>query len=174
MAERLSYRESFERAAKTEALEGSPKPDISVRPRHDDENPGPYYFKTLVADSNLGGFTLYGLLIGRSEVRNVRFVGADLHLSTFCWNDFFDCDFSEADLSQSDLRASNFTSCKFRSANLEGCDLRHATFKSCDFEGAKMSGALLTHQQKPTLKLTAEQQKSIPWKLSAGSEPEGG
>jgi uncharacterized protein YjbI with pentapeptide repeats len=139
MAERLSYQESFERAAKSEALDGVPKPDVSARPRHDDDNPGPNYFKTMVADSDLSGFTLYGLYIGCSEVRNVRFVGADLHLSTLCWNDFFDCDFSGADLSQSDLRASNFTSCKFRSASLEGCDLRQSTFESCDYQGAKMA-----------------------------------
>ena len=147
---------------------------MSTRPRHDDDNPGPHDFRALVADSDLSGFTLYGQFIGLSEVRNVRFVGADLYLSPFCWNDFFDCDFSGADLSQSDLWASNFTSCKFRSADLEGCDLRQSIFESCDFQGAKIAPALLTHRQRPTLKLTPEQRKSIPWKLSAGSVPEGG
>jgi uncharacterized protein YjbI with pentapeptide repeats len=117
---------------------------------------------------------LYGLFIGRSELQEVQFRGTDLHLSTFCWNDFIECDFSEANLERSDLRASLFTSCSFRNASLEGSDLRRATFEACDFQGAKMSGAILTRGQRSQLRLTPDQRKVVRWNFLSGKAPEGG
>jgi uncharacterized protein YjbI with pentapeptide repeats len=117
---------------------------------------------------------LYGLYIARSELRQVLFRGTDLHLSTFCWNEFIECDFSEADLSQSDVRASLFRSCTFRNANLEGCDFRQSMFEASDFEGARMSGAILTYGQEPGLNLSPEQRRAIRWTSGAGREEEAG
>jgi uncharacterized protein YjbI with pentapeptide repeats len=171
---RLNYQESFLRARSACDLTGRPKPEAVVRPRHDDEDLGPSIFKYRLEDCDLGQLTLYGLFIGRSELRKVQFRGTDLHLSTFCWNDFIGCDFSEADLSQSDLRASTFDACSFRDANLEGCDFRQSMFDACLFEGARMSGAVLTFGQEPGLNLSPEQRKSIRWTSGAGREAEGG
>jgi len=172
--ERLSYPESYRRAKNTFELFGNPKPEISARPRHDDDDPGPSILRYRLVDCDLSHLTLYGLFIGRSELRKVTFRDTDMHLSTFCWNDFVECDFTEANLQGSDLRSSIFTSCIFRNTNLEGCDLRHSTFEKCVFQESKMSGAILTHGQRPTLKLSRDQRKGVRWKFLSGALPEGG
>lgn len=171
---RLNYADSVRRAVAGFGLYGDPTPNIARRPRQDDQKPGPSIWKGGLEDSDLSSLTLYGLFIGRSELRSVVQRDADRQLSAFCGNAFIECDFSEADLRPSDLRASVFTSCSLRGAMLDGGDLRRSTFEGCDFSGTRMAGAVLTSRQGAGLTRSAEQRKAIRWALGEGPEPEGG
>lgn len=170
---RLGYQDSFDRAKKSQSLLGSPRPDVTERPRHDDVQPGPSFFKAELIKTDLSELTLPGLFIGRSDLRGVNLSASDLRLSTLCWNEFILCDFRGATLLKSDLRASNFDRCTFKDAVLDGCDLRHATFEACDFSGASMKGALLTNGQRKKLPLTQDQVDVIDWVQLGGAFPDG-
>jgi uncharacterized protein YjbI with pentapeptide repeats len=119
------------------------------RPQFDDDALGVQFFRTLVADSDLSNLTLPGTFFGRSEIVRSSFRNCDLRLSTMCWNDFVDVDFSEACLADCDLRASGFERCRFTNADV--------------------SRALLGRNQ--SIDLSDEQRGTVVW---CDDEPPGG
>lgn len=169
----LGYAESFELLRRVVGLEGRPNPAPKRRPRSGDREIGPSFFRTSVADLELPRITLPGTYVGRSELRRVSLVGSDLHLSTFNWSDFIDCDFSASDLSQSDLRACTFERCRFVGANLSACDLRGSAFDDCDFTDAALNDAHALSGQRAGLPLSASQAAKVRW-TEEYEEPEGG
>lgn len=180
---RASYDSSFATLQDRVEIIGSPRPDVSRVPRHDDEEPGPSIFRLRLEDVGLTDLTLPGLYIARSELRRVSFRNSDLHLSGFNWSDFLDCDFTAADLSRSDLRACRFTRCMFRAPSLALADLRGSTFSSCSFDEADMHGTILFGRRRwlgvlkighdhHSLPLSAQQRAHVSW--SAESEMPGG
>lgn len=170
---RSAYDDSF---ARFESItgDGRPRPSVENRPRHDDEDPGPSLFRTLVQNCALERMALPGLFVGRTKLIGVSFTGSDLHLSTMCWNDFSRCWFDRCSLTDSDLRASHFVDCDFRRADLTRCDLRHSTFERCRFDGAVLTDATATGDQRASLDLSAEQEHSVGWQERPGSVPDGG
>lgn len=171
---RKPYAESLQEARSALGWEGSPAPEPRRRPRHDDDPYGPSLFKTEVADAALESLTLPGTFIGRSELRKVSLRNCDLHLATWCWNDFIDCDWSGSDLTDSDLRASVFSGCRFTNARLRGCDFRRSGFENCDFGGADLDGAVATRDQAASLNLSKEQSAKLRRTDDTGEEPAGG
>jgi uncharacterized protein YjbI with pentapeptide repeats len=172
--ERKPHVQSLKEAAEKLGVTGEPNPTPERRPRYDDEQSRPSLFKTEVADAVLENLTLPGFFIGRSGLFRVTLRNCDLHLSTWCWNDFVDCDFSGSDLSDSDLRAAIFHQCRFAGAKLRGCDFRRSGFGNCDFTGADLDGALATRDQADSLKLTPQQSAQVKWTDDPGPEPDGG
>jgi uncharacterized protein YjbI with pentapeptide repeats len=119
------------------------------RPQFDDDALGVQFFRTLVSDADLSNLTMPCTFFGRSEIVRCSFHNCDLRLSTMCWNDFVDVDFSDACLVDCDLRASTFAGCRFTNA-----DLTHA---------------LLGRDQ--SIDLSNDQRTSIVW---CDDEPGGG
>ena len=145
------------------------------RPSCDDDGAfGVRVFRTMVKDKILENLTLPRTFFGRSEIRNVSFMGTDLSESTLCWNDFVWVDFTNSDLSRSDLRAAVFDSVKFSGANLSQTDLRGSDFKDCDFSNANLQGAKLTRIQGVRLHLSRRQLGEADWQDLDGEEPGGG
>jgi uncharacterized protein YjbI with pentapeptide repeats len=171
---RLSYAESFARLAELAGADGRPRPDVTARPRHDDDDYGPSLFRTLVEDCALQRLTIPGLFIGRSELRRVDLSHSDLRLGNFAWNDFTTCWFTRADLTDSDLRGSQFVDCDFSSAILAGSDFRHSSFSGCRFRTADTTGIRVPERLRPELKLSPEQVRSAIWVVDEGPEPPGG
>jgi BTB/POZ domain-containing protein KCTD9 len=144
------------------------------RPRHDDDELGVSFFRTLVADDDLSNLTLPRTFFGRSEIRRIGFRGSDLSESTLCWNDFIAVDFTECRMADADLRASTFESVRFVDADLRNVDLRRSTLDNCDITGADLRGAKLTRSQVRGLALSQHQIESIAWCDEDGDEPGGG
>jgi uncharacterized protein YjbI with pentapeptide repeats len=144
------------------------------RPNYDDEQLGVEFFRTRVADEVFENLTLPRTFFGRSEIKDVSFVGTDLSESTLCWNDFIRVNFSNCDLSRSDLRGAIFQKVNFSEANLSAADMRRSDFSSCDFSHAAFCGTKLTKRQAKRLHLSDEQLQEIEWQDSDGEEPEGG
>lgn len=168
------YDTSFARFIRIARGDGQAKPEVTVRPRHDEAVRGPSLFRTMLESCALERLTLPGLFIGRSEVTGVSFSGSDVHLSTLCWSNFEDCSFDGCDLTDSDLRASYFVRCSFAGADLTRCDLRHSTFRDCDFSNASLDGAFATTKQRVALALTDAQVAVVAWQDAPGPEPLGG
>jgi uncharacterized protein YjbI with pentapeptide repeats len=119
------------------------------RPQVDDDALGLQFFRTLVADVDLSKLTMPGTFFGRSEIARCSFRDSDLRMSTMCWNDFVQVDFSDACLAD--------------------CDLRGSTFEGCRFANANLTRALLGHDQ--SLDLSNAQRASVMW---SDEEPPGG
>lgn len=172
---RLSYEESCRRLQPTFVDEGTVPTLPKQRPRHDDEERGINFFRTLVGDSyDASNLTLPRTYFGRSEINTASFRNTDLSESTLCWNDFTDVDFTDACLANSDLRASCFERVRFVRSDLRHADMRRSTFSKCAFDDAEMDGAILTREQGRRLKLSNTQKAVIAWTGDEGSEPEGG
>lgn len=170
---RSSYDESLARFTAITGHDARAKPEVTARPKYDDDDPGPSLFRTLLEDCSLERMTLPGLFVGRSELERVSFTASDLHLSTMCWNDFARCWFDKCDLTDSDLRSSRFTNCDFRKADMTRCDLRHSTFEACRFDGAILAGATASEDQREALGLSNQQLREVSWK-APGTLPDGG
>lgn len=172
---RLTYEDSCRELQKMGLLDAGEIPPLLQRPpRHDDEELGVEFFRTLMADAKLEHLTLPWTFFGRSEIRAASFHNTDLSGAVANWNDFIEVDFGEANLSGADLRANLFERVRFTGASLEGADLRYCGFKKCDFTGADMTGVKLTHKAGTALKLSQEQKCAIDWQDEEGEEPEGG
>ena len=163
---------------------GDALPDVTERPRHDDEILGPTIFRMRAADVSLASLTLTGLYVGRSELRRVSFQDTELRLAVFNWSDIVECDFRRADLSDADFRACRFVRCDFGDATLVRTDLRGSTFEDCSFDGANFTGAQLYRRpgllgviklgfDQRSLPLSAEQRRVAEWCAEA-PEPAGG
>ncbi len=164
---RLSYEESFALMKERVDIMGEPRSAVGRPPRHDDEEMGPTIFRTMVEDVALDDLTLPGLYVGHSEITNVSWQRADLHLSTFNWSDVVACNFRGSDLSGADLRACRFERCDFKDANLGGADLRGSTFEACSFENAILRGAKFKSTDQRELRLSREQSVEVIWSVEA-------
>jgi uncharacterized protein YjbI with pentapeptide repeats len=171
---RRSYEASFSAIVDLAGADGRPVPQVTQRPRHDDDDYGPSLFRTQVSECNLERLTLPGLFVGRSLLTKVSFSGSLLRMSTLCWCDFVRCWFDRCDLRESDLRASDFRTCDFRSANLAGCDVRHAVFDNCRFDKADVAGLVASEDQRTGLRFTAAQAAVVSWVPEPGEPPPGG
>ena len=172
--DRKTYEESFLHAQNVIGLEGESRPNPTQRPKHNENPCGPSFFRAGSDDSDLSNLTLPGFFICRSELNGANLVNSDFHLSTWCWNDFNDCDFSGCDFTDSDFRASQFDGCNFTNAILKGCDLRQTDFCKCDFSSADLSGAKITRDQVSNLNLTPAQVQQFAFAEDDGPQPEGG
>lgn len=172
---RLSYEDSCRALQEKQIIEPGDIPPLpQQRPRHDDEELGVSFFRTLLADSKMQDLTLPRTFFGRSEIRATSFRNTDLSESTANWNDFIDVDFSAADMSRSDFRGCAFERASFSGAKLAGVDFRHCGFTDCDFTNADVTGAKFTEQAGTLLRLSSEQRRMIDWQTSDGEEPDGG
>ena len=172
---RLSYEDSC-RALQTQGIigPGDIPPLPQQPPRHDDEELGVEFFRTMLADAKIEHLTLPRTFFGRSEIRDTSFQDTDLSESTANWNDFIDVDFSAADLSRSDFRACAFERIRFGGAKLVNADFRCCSFTDCDFAGADLSGTKITKEAGASLQLSPDQRRVIDWQIDDGEEPEGG
>lgn len=172
---RLSYEDSCRALQEKQIIETGDIPPLPQQPpRHDDEELGVSFFRTLLADSKMQDLTLPRTFFGRSEIRATSFRNTDLSESTANWNDFIDVDFSAADMSHSDFRGCAFERASFSGAKLAGVDFRHCGFTACDFTNADVTGAKFTVQAGTPLRLSSEQRRMIDWQTSDGEEPDGG
>ena len=172
---RLSYEDSCRALQDQEIIEPGDIPPLpQPPPRHDDEELGVSFFRTMLADSKIEHMTKPRTFFGRSEIRDTSFQDTDLSESTANGNDFIDVDFSAADLSRSDFRACVFERIRFNGARLVGADFRHCGFTDCDFTGADLTGAKFTKDTGASLQLSSEQRQVIDWQADNGEEPEGG
>jgi uncharacterized protein YjbI with pentapeptide repeats len=119
------------------------------RPQYDDEKLGIAFFRTQLAGADLSGLTLPGLFFGRSEITRCTFRNSDLRMSTMCWNDFVDVDFTDACLAD--------------------CDLRATSFERSRFTNADLTRALVGRDQ--SIELSEEQRRTVVW---SDDEPTGG
>lgn len=172
---KLSYEESCRVLQQRGLLEPGHIPPLLQRPpRHDDEELGVQFFRTMLAKARLEHLMLPWTFFGRSEIRASSFRGSDLSGSVANWNDFIDVDFREVNLSGADLRANLFERSRFTGASLAGADFRCCGFKLCDFSGADLTDAKLTRKAGAALKLSPDQQCVIDWQDEEGEEPAGG
>jgi uncharacterized protein YjbI with pentapeptide repeats len=172
---RLSYEDSCRVLRQQGFLESDDIPPLPQgRSRHDDEELGVSFFRTMLADAKLEHLTLPRTFFGRSEIRATSFRDSDLSESTANWNDFIDVDFRGANLSRSDFRACLFERVRFARVNLAGVDFRYCGFKRCDFLDADLTDAKLTQKTGRALCLSDEQQGVIDWQAEDGDEPDGG
>jgi uncharacterized protein YjbI with pentapeptide repeats len=175
MPQRLSYADSCRELQRLQVIDEGDIPPLPHRaPRHDDEELGVSFFRTLLADAKLENLTLPRTYFGRSEIRAMSFQNTDLSESTANWNDFIGVDFSAADLSRSDFRACLLERVRFTEACLADVDFRYCGFKQCDFTNAEMSGTKLTRKSGAALRLSSDQQQVIDWQAEDGAEPDGG
>ena len=181
---RPQYAESIAILKERLDIIGDALPEVTERPRHDDEILGPTIFRMSAADVSLASLTLTGLYVARTELRRVAFHETELRLAVFNWSDIVECDFRRADLSDADFRACRFVRCSFRDATLMRADLRGSTFDECSFEGANFTGAQLYRRpgllgviplgfDQRSLPLSAEQRRVAEWCAEA-PEPAGG
>lgn len=162
---------------------GAALPEVTRVPRPDDDPFGPSIFRMGVDDADLSGLCLPGLYVSRSELSRVRFIGSELRLSAFNWNNILDCDFTGADFRQAELRCSRFVGCRFTGALLHGADLRGSTFDACSFMDAQLQGAALQRggplrwlgigRRKESLPLSTHQRTVVRWVNDAPSAPGG-
>lgn len=172
---RLSYEDSCRALQSQEIIGAGDIPPLPQQPpRHDDEDLGVEFYRTMLADSKIEHLTLPRTFFGRSEIRATSFQDTDLSESTANWNDFVDVDFSAADISRADFRACVFERVRFVGTLLVDVDFRCCSFKACDFTNANLAGAKLTRQTGDSLQLSAEQRRAIDWQADDGEEPEGG
>lgn len=140
---RTPYRESVALLEERTGCIGDALSVIDRVPRHDDEALGPSTFRMFVDEASREHLTLSAPYVGRSELRRVSFVGADLCLAAFNWSTLVDCSFGGAWLVGADLRASRFVGRNFLEANLAQADRRRSTFERCRFDDAELDVALL-------------------------------
>jgi uncharacterized protein YjbI with pentapeptide repeats len=171
---RKSYEDSCRFLQETGWLKAGVVPPLPPgRPNYDDEQLGVEFFRTRVADEVLENLTLPRTFFGRSEIKDVSFIGTELSESTLCWNDFIRVNFLNCDLSRSDLRGSIFQKVNFSGADLSAADMRRSDFSGCDFSNATFRGTKLTNRRAKRLRLSEEQLRQIEWQDSDGEEPDG-
>ena len=168
-----SYPDSFTRFIERTGGGGRQVPDVTRRPNHDDENPGPSLFRAHVENCSLQKLNLPGIFVGRSELTRVDFSGSLLRLSSFSWTDFDGCSFADCDLTECDLRGSSFVGCDFSRAQLADCDLRHASFEDCTFADANTVRIRVSGRLRKQLGLSPAQAKAAMWLPDDGPEPPG-
>jgi uncharacterized protein YjbI with pentapeptide repeats len=179
----LTYADSVTVLKGRVAIIGDALPEVVRVPRPDDDPVGPSIFRLRLEDVDLGGLCLPGLYVSRSELSRVSFVGAELRLAAFNWNDLLGCDFGGSDLRQADLRSSRFVRCRFDGAALEAADLRASTFEACSFVGARVEAALLQRgglmsflglgRRGQRLPFSRQQRSAARWMAEAPAAPGG-
>lgn len=154
--------------------ESPPMPSQMPTPADSDPLGLSFYRMGFENGADLSGLSIPRTFFGRSEIKDVSFVGTNLNESNLRWNDIVDVDFTGASLVGADLRASDYIRVCFDAADLCSADLRYSNYESCSFAGAKMKGALLAEDQRSELGLSRAQIEEITWQPDHGPEPSGG
>lgn len=75
-----------------------------------------------------------------SNIKNCKFIDAQLQGISFSSNNIVGCDFSGANLSKSLLKSSNIASCNFENAHFLDAEFSRSHIKKCNFNKSLISG----------------------------------